>query len=125
MAHLTGGAGSECADYAVEDWVRSIRHGLGPEGKPLVTMPSQQHWVMSDDDLGALLAYIQSLPPVDSELPFESPRLQRREARAKLLGLTSLAYAFLLTRLLVRAGELQAVRQRIHSRTISSRRALL
>jgi mono/diheme cytochrome c family protein len=69
MANLTGGAGSEVADYTVEDWVRSIRHGVGPDGKPLIIMPSQQHWVMSDEDLGALLAYIQSVPPVDNELP--------------------------------------------------------
>jgi mono/diheme cytochrome c family protein len=69
MANLTGGAGSEVADYTVEDWVRSIRHGVGPDGKPLIIMPSQQHWVMSDEDLGALLAYIQSAPPVDTELP--------------------------------------------------------
>jgi hypothetical protein len=32
-------------------------------------MPSQQNYTMSDEDLGALLAYIQSLPPVDNELP--------------------------------------------------------
>jgi mono/diheme cytochrome c family protein len=49
--------------------VRAIRHGIGPDGKPLLIMPSQQHYAMSDEDLGALLAYIQSLPPVDNELP--------------------------------------------------------
>lgn len=69
MANLTGGAGSKAGDYTVEDWVRSIRHGVGPDGRPLIIMPSQQHWVLSDEDLGALLAYIQSLPPVDNELP--------------------------------------------------------
>jgi hypothetical protein len=68
-ANLTGGQGSEVANYTTEDWVRSIRHGVGPDGKPLLIMPSNQHWVMSDEDLGALLAYIQSLPPVDNELP--------------------------------------------------------
>lgn len=68
-ANLTGGAGSEVIDYAPEDWVRSIRHGVGPDGKPLIIMPSQQHRIMSDEDLGALLAYIHSLPPIDNELP--------------------------------------------------------
>lgn len=68
-ANLTGGQGSEVIDYTVEDWVRSIRHGVGPDGKPLLIMPSNQHYAMSDEDLGALLAYIQSLPPVDKELP--------------------------------------------------------
>ena len=68
-ANLTGGQGSEVADYTVEDWARSIREGIGPDGKPLLIMPSQQHHVMSDEDLGALVAYIQSLPPVDNQLP--------------------------------------------------------
>jgi len=68
-ANLTGGQGSEVIDYTTEDWVRAIRHGVGPEGKPLLIMPSQQHYAMSDEDMGALLAYIQSLPPVDNELP--------------------------------------------------------
>ena len=68
-ANLTGGRGSEVADYTVEDWVRAIRHGIGPDGKPLLIMPSNQHYAMSDEDLGALLAYIRSLPPIDNELP--------------------------------------------------------
>ncbi len=68
-ANLTGGKGSEVIDYTTEDWVRSIRHGIGPDGKPLLIIPSEEHYVMSDADLGALLAYIQSLPPVDKKLP--------------------------------------------------------
>jgi cytochrome c553 len=68
-ANLTGGKGSDVSDYTNEDWVRSIRHGVGPDGKPLLIMPSQQHYAMSDEDLGALLSYIQSLPPVDNQLP--------------------------------------------------------
>jgi cytochrome c553 len=68
-ANLTGGAGSEVVDYTVEDWDRAIRHGVGPDGKPLIIMPSQQHYAMSNEDLGALLAFIQSLPPVDNEVP--------------------------------------------------------
>ena len=68
-ANLTGGEGSEIIDYTTEDWVRSIRHGVGPDGKPLLIMPSQQHHNMSDQDLSSLLAYIQSVPPVDNELP--------------------------------------------------------
>jgi cytochrome c553 len=68
-ANLTGGKGSEVINYTTEDWVRSIRQGVGPDSKPLLIMPSQLHYAMSDADLGALLAYIQSLPPVDKKLP--------------------------------------------------------
>jgi cytochrome c553 len=68
-ANLTGGQGSEVIGYTLEDWDRAIRHGIGPDGKPLIIMPSREHNVMSDEDLGALLAYILSVPPVDNELP--------------------------------------------------------
>jgi len=68
-ANLTGGAGSEVIGYTVEDWDRAIRHGIGLDGKPLIVMPSNQHNVMSDEDLGALIAFIKSMPPVDNELP--------------------------------------------------------
>lgn len=78
MSNLTGGAGSAVIDYTVEDWDRAIRHGIGPDGRPLLLMPSHEHYVMSDEDLGALLAYIQSLPPIDNELPeFELALLPR------------------------------------------------
>jgi hypothetical protein len=68
-ANLTGGAGSEVIGYTIEDWDRAIRHGIGPDGKALIIMPSKQHNIMSDEDFGALLAYIKSLPPVDNKLP--------------------------------------------------------
>ncbi len=68
-ANLTGGVGSEVVDYTLEDWDRAIRHGIGLDGKPLIIMPSNQHSVMSDEDLGALLAYIFSVAPVDNALP--------------------------------------------------------
>ncbi len=68
-ANLTRGEGSDVLHYTVEDWDRAIRHGIGADGKPLIIMPSQLHHVMSEEDLGALIAYIQSLPPVDNELP--------------------------------------------------------
>lgn len=68
-ANLTGGAGSEVIGYTVEDWDRAIRHGIGQDGKPLLIMPAAQHAIMSDEDFGALLAYIFSLPPVDNKLP--------------------------------------------------------
>jgi mono/diheme cytochrome c family protein len=61
-----GGAGSRLSD---EDLVRAIRHGLDPAGKPLLLMPAQNYRWMTDEDLGALLAYIRSLASVDNEVP--------------------------------------------------------
>ena len=52
-----------------EDWVRAIRHGVGHDGRGLVLMPSGVFYYLSDEDLGALIAYLKSLPAVDNELP--------------------------------------------------------
>jgi mono/diheme cytochrome c family protein len=67
--NLTGGAGGVGATNTSEDWVRAIRHGVGHDSRGLVAMPSIIWYYLSDEDLGALIAYLQSLPPVDNELP--------------------------------------------------------
>ncbi|HMB94109.1 MAG TPA: c-type cytochrome, partial [Rhodothermales bacterium] len=68
-ANLTSGKGGIAASYSAEDWVRSIRHGVGTDGKPLLIMPSAEFVHIGREDLAALLAYIKQLPPVDNELP--------------------------------------------------------
>jgi mono/diheme cytochrome c family protein len=47
------------------DWVRTIRHGVKPNGKPLLIMPSDDYDRLTDDDAGAIVAYVLSLPPAD------------------------------------------------------------
>lgn len=64
-ANLTRGAGGLPADYSDLDYVRAIRHGLRRDGTPLVLMPSQEYSEMTDEDLGAVVAYLKSLTPVD------------------------------------------------------------
>jgi mono/diheme cytochrome c family protein len=61
-----GGAGSEFTDA---DWVRALRHGVNPEGHSLIVMPSNDFNHFSDSDLGAIIAYLKTLPPVDKSLP--------------------------------------------------------
>ena len=68
-ANLTAGNGGVGGRYRDADWVRSIRHGVNPEGKPLLFMPSHEFNALSDDDTGALVAYLKSLPPVDATFP--------------------------------------------------------
>jgi cytochrome c553 len=41
----------------------AIRHGVKPDGHPMVFMPSSDFKDMGDVDTAALVAYIQSLPP--------------------------------------------------------------
>lgn len=68
-ANLTSGQGGIGGTYTDEDWVRSIRHGVGPDGRPLIFMPSHELYFLSDDDLGALIAYLKTVPPVDNQPP--------------------------------------------------------
>lgn len=67
--NLTSGAGGVGGFFTDEDWVRAIRHGVSREGRALFIMPSRSFYDLSDEDLGALIAYLKSLPPVDNELP--------------------------------------------------------
>lgn len=67
--NLTTGKGGAAATFTPEDWDRAVRHGVGPGGKPLLLMPSQNWSHMTDQDLGDVVAYIKSLPPVDHPVP--------------------------------------------------------
>jgi mono/diheme cytochrome c family protein len=69
VPNLTPGAGGVGNTNTDEDWVRAIRHGVGQDGRGLVLMPSSVWYYLSDEDLGALIAYLKSLPPVDNEMP--------------------------------------------------------
>lgn len=69
--NLTAGSGGVGATYSDEDWVRALRHGVGLDQKPLLFMPSQEFYYLSDEDLAALIAYLKSVPPVDNP-PTES-----------------------------------------------------
>ncbi len=67
--NLTSGKGGVGGELSDTDWVRAIRHGVRPDGKPLLIMPSGEFYYLSDADLGAVIAYLKSLPPVVNELP--------------------------------------------------------
>lgn len=56
--------GGVTAGYKAEDWVRSIRHGIKPDGRPILIMPSEDYNRLTDDDLGALVGYLRSMPAV-------------------------------------------------------------
>lgn len=60
--HISPGAGSVTAAYRDEDWVRSIRHGVHPSGRPLMIMPSEDYNRFTDVDLAALVGYIKQMP---------------------------------------------------------------
>ena len=68
-SNLTRGKGGVGTTYSDSDYVRSIRYGVRPTGKPLIFMPSEAFTNFSDADLGAIIAYIKTVPPVDAAFP--------------------------------------------------------
>lgn len=58
------GPGSVAAGYGGADWARTLRHGVKPDGRPLLVMPSDDYARLTDADVGAIAAYVRSLPPV-------------------------------------------------------------
>jgi mono/diheme cytochrome c family protein len=59
--NLTSG-NARMAAYKPEDWVRSIRHGVRPDGRALRLMPSEDYNRLTDDDLASIVAYLRQLP---------------------------------------------------------------
>jgi len=65
--NITSAPGSVVARYTTADWVRTIRHGVKPDGHPLIVMPSDDYAGLTDADAGALVAYVRTLPPAPGE----------------------------------------------------------
>ena len=55
--------GGVTASYQPQDWVRILRHGVKPDGRPAMVMPSEDYNRFTDQDLASIVAYVRSLPP--------------------------------------------------------------
>jgi mono/diheme cytochrome c family protein len=65
-ANLTSGEGGFGREAkSDEDYVRAIRHGIGLDGKPLFMPAVVSTANLSDKDLGSIIAYIKTVPPVN------------------------------------------------------------
>jgi Cytochrome c553 len=65
-ANLTTGEGGVGREFTSdEDYVRAIRHGINPEGKPIFMSAVNSTSQLSDEDLGAIIAYLKTILPVD------------------------------------------------------------
>ncbi len=62
-ANISPGPGSVVAKYTPADWERTLRHGVKPDGRPVLIMPSEDYNRLTDADLGALVAYVKQLAP--------------------------------------------------------------
>lgn len=67
--NLTNGRGGVAGERTNLDWVRAIRHGVRRDSTSLILMPSEVFVNLTTADLGAVIGYLRSLPPVDRELP--------------------------------------------------------
>ena len=67
--NLTPGEGGEGSKFTDADWINAIRHGVDENGRALYIMPSNDYWYFSDRDLGAVIAYLKTVPPVDNVTP--------------------------------------------------------
>jgi len=67
-ANLTSGLGGIGREFTSdEDYVRAIRHGIDPNGKPtlMFAVPATSH--LSDEELADIIAYLRTIPSVDHE----------------------------------------------------------
>ena len=62
--NITAGPNGATAHYRVVDWVRTVRHGVKPNGNPVLIMPSEDYSRLSDEDMAALVAYLEQMRPV-------------------------------------------------------------
>jgi mono/diheme cytochrome c family protein len=62
--NITAGANGVTAGYKTADWVRTVGHGVKPNGNPVMMMPSEDYNRLTDEDMAALVAYLQQMPAV-------------------------------------------------------------
>ena len=63
------------ARYQPEDWNSVIRHGVKPNGRPLLVMPSEDYNRFTNDDLNALVSYVRQFKPQEgTQAVVELPR---------------------------------------------------
>jgi len=55
--------------HSDEELVLAIRHGLDQDGRQLMVMPAESFIKLSAEDLGAIIAYLKTVPRVENELP--------------------------------------------------------
>jgi mono/diheme cytochrome c family protein len=95
--NLTAGNGGVAPRLGDADWVRAIRHGVGPDGRALAVMPSAAYQHLSDADLGAVIAYLKTVAPVNRTLPARAfgpiARIQLAQGRFPLFRADSVDHA--------------------------------
>lgn len=68
-ANLTAGENGIGATYSDEEIAKAIWYGVRPDGSPTVGMPAEFHQAIHIGDMEKLIAFLRSVPPVDSDHP--------------------------------------------------------
>ena len=66
--NLTTGGEGAASHYSHSDWVRAIRHGIDPEGRGLVLMPSEFYYFLPDEEIDAIIRFIEAAEPANRNL---------------------------------------------------------
>ena len=66
-SNITGGKGG--TQYKDEDWIRVLRHGLNKQNTSVWFMPSHEVAHLSNQEMGQLISYVKTKPPVDKTTP--------------------------------------------------------
>lgn len=76
--NLTTGEGGVGSVYTDSDLVRAIRKGVKKDGRSVLFMPSHEYQWIHQKDMDALISYIRSVEPVDTDLPEHKINLPMR-----------------------------------------------
>lgn len=60
--NITPVPGGVVASYTADDWTRTIRHGVKPDGRPVIIMPSEDYARLNDNDLASIVAFMRQMP---------------------------------------------------------------
>lgn len=67
--NLTRGQNGRGNALSDADMARVLRYGVKPDGTSVKIMPADDYTHLNDADLTAVISWVRSLPPVDSDLP--------------------------------------------------------
>ncbi|WP_420629889.1 c-type cytochrome [Candidatus Leptofilum sp.] len=66
MANLTSGAGGIGSSHSDEDIARAVWYGVKPDGSPTFFMAPELSPGITVEDMAQIIAYIRSVPPMDT-----------------------------------------------------------
>jgi mono/diheme cytochrome c family protein len=71
-SNLTGGENGIGRSHSDEELAQAIWYGVKPDGLPTIGMPYEFYEAISISDMEKLIAYLRSVPPVDTDHPSAS-----------------------------------------------------